>query len=256
MPEGPTRTPKRYPVIGVDISKVDYALAVRCIIEAARDIRPYLVSALAVHGVVTARQQPDMARAIAGFDLVTPDGQPVRAALNLLHHADLSDRVYGPTLMLKVCERAAAENLPIYLYGSTADVVSKLAHNLQATLPRLVVAGAEPSIFRALTPTESQELGQRVRDSGARLVFIGLGCPRQEQFAWDHRNLIGLPQICVGAAFDFHAGTKRQAPAWMQAFALEWLYRLGQEPRRLFKRYAVTNSIFLMALAQQWARRT
>lgn len=245
--------PARRTVVGVDISCTDYAEASACILAAARRRQPFLVTALAVHGVVEARRQPAMGRAIAGFDLVSPDGQPVRVALNLLHRAGLADRVYGPTLMLRVCEGAAAKGLPVYLYGSTPDVVETLARNLARRFPGLRIAGAEPSIFRPLSPDESRELADRIRQSGAALVFIGLGCPRQELFAFAHRDLIGLPQICVGAAFDFHAGTKRQAPRWMQDAALEWLFRLSQEPRRLLRRYAVTNSVFVLALARQWA---
>ncbi len=248
--------PRRLPVIGVPISRTDYAEATACILAAARARAPYLVTALAVHGVVEARRHPGMAAAIDAFDIVTPDGQPVRHALNLLHGARLADRVYGPTLTLRLCEAAAAEGLPIYLYGSTQAVVTRLSENLARQFPGLRIAGAGPSLFRALRPAESKDLAQRIRGSGAAMVFVGLGCPRQELFAFAHRDLIGLPQICVGAAFDFHAGTKRQAPRWMQDASLEWLFRLSQEPRRLFRRYAVTNTTFLLALARQWARRT
>lgn len=248
--------PVRRSVVGVPISVVDYSSTVTCILEAARGAVPYLVTALAVHGVVEARSRTDMADAVAGFDIVTPDGQPVRLALNLLHGANLGDRVYGPTLMLHLSERAAAESLPIYLYGSTREVVTELAGSLQRRFPSLVIAGVEPSLFRPISPEEGAELGERIRASGARIVFIGLGCPRQELFAWEHRDVIGLPQVCVGAAFDFHAGKKRQAPRWMQDHALEWLFRLSQEPRRLARRYAVTNTVFLLAVARQWVAGT
>lgn len=254
LPESDARTrPPRRSVVGVPVSVVDYAGTVACILAAAREAAPYLVTALAVHGVVEARSRTDMAQAIEGFDIVTPDGQPVRLALNLLHGADLGDRVYGPTLMIHVAERAAAESLPIYLYGSTREVVTDLADSLRRRFPSLAVAGAEPSVFRPISSQEGADLGARIRASGARIVFVGLGCPRQELFAWEHRDAIGLPQICVGAAFDFHAGKQRQAPRWMQDNALEWLFRLSQEPRRLARRYAVTNTAFVLALARQWA---
>lgn len=245
--------PERRSVGGVLVSVTDYAGATECVLAAARAARPFLVTALAAHGVVEARSRPEMGRAIEAFDLVTPDGQPVRLALNWLHGAGLADRVYGPTLMLAICARAAEEGLPVYLYGSTPEVVAALSRALVRAHPGLRIAGAEPSLFRPLTEAESLELGGRIRASGARLAFIGLGCPRQEMFAHAHRDVIGLPQICVGAAFDFHAGTKRQAPRWMQDHALEWLFRLCQEPRRLFRRYAVTNTLFLLALARQRA---
>lgn len=247
------RRPDRRTVVGAPISVTDYDEAVACILAAAHRKEPYLVTALAVHGVVETRSQPELRRAIEDFDIVTPDGQPVRLALNWFHRAGLADRVYGPTLTLRLCEQAAREGVPVYFYGSTAEVVGALATGMQRQFPGLRVAGAEPSVFRPLTPSESRELGERIRASGAGIVFIGLGCPRQELFAWAHREIIGRPMVCVGAAFDFHAGTKRQAPPWMQDHALEWLFRLSQEPRRLLRRYAVTNTIFLLALVRQWA---
>ncbi len=248
------RLPPRRRLADVAISVTDYTETAECILAAARAAKPCLVSALAVHGLIEARQHPDLARALDSFDIVTPDGQPVRLALNLLHRAGLRDRVYGPSLMLRVCEGAADEQLPIYLYGSTAQVVGALHGALRERFPGLVVVGAEPSLFRPLSDDESEALGRRIRASGARLVFVGLGCPRQELFSWQHRDIIGLPQICVGAAFDFLSGTKRQAPRWMQDHALEWLFRLCHEPRRLFRRYAVTNTLFLVAIARELIR--
>jgi exopolysaccharide biosynthesis WecB/TagA/CpsF family protein len=247
-------SPPRRSVVGAQISVTDYDGAVACILSAARRKVPYLVTALAVHGVVETRTRPELRTAIEDFDIVTPDGQPVRMALNWFHGASLADRVYGPTLTLRLCERAAAEGIPVYFYGSTPEVVAALARSLAARFPGLEVAGAEPSIFRPLTAAESEALGERIRASGAGIVFVGLGCPRQEIFAWENRDVIGRPMVCVGAAFDFHAGSKRQAPAWMQEHALEWLFRLSQEPRRLVRRYAVTNTVFVWALLRQWAR--
>ena len=249
----PPATPERRSVVGAPISVTDYDSAVACVLAAARRKAPYLVTALAVHGVVETRSRPEFRRAIEAFDIVTPDGQPVRMALNWFHRAGLSDRVYGPTLTLRLCEHAAREGIPVYFYGSTAEVVAALAGAMQDHYPELRVVGAEPSAFRPLAPAESRALGERIRASGAGIVFIGLGCPRQELFAWEHREIIGRPMVCVGAAFDFHAGTKRQAPAWMQDHALEWLFRLSQEPRRLFRRYAVTNTIFVWGLVRQGA---
>jgi N-acetylglucosaminyldiphosphoundecaprenol N-acetyl-beta-D-mannosaminyltransferase len=245
--------PPRYRVIGVPISATDYAGTVDRVLAAARSRTPFLVTALAVHGTVEATRDEGMKRAIEDFDIVAPDGQPVRIALNLLHAAELRDRVYGPSLMLKICEKAAQEDTSIYLYGSTEATVRRLEQALRSRFPTLRIAGAEPSIFRELTADESRALGERIRRSGAMILFVGLGCPRQEKFAAAHRNLLGLPQICIGAAFDFHAGTKAQAPQWMQDHALEWLFRLWQEPRRLLGRYFVTNNLFLWRLARQYA---
>jgi N-acetylglucosaminyldiphosphoundecaprenol N-acetyl-beta-D-mannosaminyltransferase len=163
--------------------------------------------------------------------------------------------VYGPELMIRLCRAAEAERVPIYLYGGSPEVVQRLHENLLRQFPALRIAGHESPPYRALTAEEDAALDDRIRASGARLVFIGLGCPKQDLFAYRHRHTIDAVQVCVGAAFDFHAGAKKMAPAFMQRNGLEWLYRLGQEPSRLWKRYLVTNSIFLGKLAVAMFRR-
>jgi len=243
--------PPRHSVFGVGVSATDYDQAVACIIAAGKARRPLLVTAFAAHGVVTASGDDAFRAMIDAFDLVTPDGQPVRHALNILHRAGLSDRVYGPTMTLKACEAAAREGVSVYLYGSTNDTVTRLGDALERMFPGIKIAGAEPSLFRPLTEQEDRDLVERIEASGAGIVLVGLGCPRQEKFVYDHRDSINAAMLAVGAAFDFHAGTKKQAPAWMQKWALEWLFRLSQEPRRLLRRYAVTNGLFLWKFALQ-----
>jgi exopolysaccharide biosynthesis WecB/TagA/CpsF family protein len=247
--------PAKHEVIGVPVSATDYAEAVELLTAAARQHRPAIATALAVHGTVEAAHDPALLAQVASFDLVLPDGQPVRWALNPLFRRKLRDRVYGPELMLRLCARAAAEGIGVYLYGSTGSTVGRLREALERRFPELRVVGCEPSLFRPLTAEEDQALVERIASSGAGFVFIGLGCPLQERFAFAHRRSIRAAQICVGAAFDFHAGTKRQAPRWMQDRGLEWLFRLGQEPRRLARRYLVTNSAFLWRLSCQFLGR-
>src|SRR5262249_44775858 len=162
-----------------------------------------------------------------------------RWALNLLHGAALTDRVYGPTLTLRVLARCAAEGLPVYLYGSTDETLGRLTQALQSQFPDLKVAGVEASKFRSVRPGEAAEIATRVADSGARLLLVGLGCPRQEVFTHALRQLLNMPIMAVGAAFDYHAGQLRKPPAWMQRYGLEWLWRLGLEPRRLWRRYLI-----------------
>jgi exopolysaccharide biosynthesis WecB/TagA/CpsF family protein len=223
--------------------------------NAARRRRGGLVTALAVHGVVEASTNPPLNKIVNDYDMVTPDGQPVRIALNALHDSQLASRVAGPDLMLLLCDRCEATGMPIYLYGSTEHVVETLRDQLVHRFPYLKIAGCEPSLFRPITETESQELAQRINASGAGIVFIGLGCPLQEKFAHQHRDLFEPVQFCVGAAFDFHAGLKRRAPQWMRDFWLEWFFRMMQEPGRLWKRYLTTNTLFILKLVQQWMRR-
>ena len=238
-------------VLGVLVDAVDYEAATARIMEAARERRPYAVTALAVHGVMTGVLDHAHNRRLNAFDLVTPDGQPVRFGLDLLHGAALPDRVYGPTLTLKVVQQAAAEGLPIYLYGSTQPTLDRLVPTLERMFPALKIAGVEASKFRASQPGEDAEIAERIKASGARLVLVGLGCPRQEIFTYAMRPLLDMPLLAVGAAFDYHAGLLRKPPAWMQRYALEWLWRLGLEPRRLWRRYVLLNPAYLARLAAQ-----
>jgi exopolysaccharide biosynthesis WecB/TagA/CpsF family protein len=238
-------------VLGVRIDVVDYAAAVERIVEAARASRPLAVSALAVHGLMTGVLDPVQRHRLNRFDLLVPDGQPVRWALNALHRARLKDRVYGPTLMLKTCERAAEEGLPIFLYGSTAEVLEELKANLLRRFPALRIAGMLPSRFRRLSAAERDETAAAIRASGAALTFVGLGCPRQEVWAFEMREALSMPVLAVGAAFNFHAGRLPQAPPSLQARGLEWFFRLVQEPRRLWKRYLLLNPLFLTLLFLQ-----
>jgi N-acetylglucosaminyldiphosphoundecaprenol N-acetyl-beta-D-mannosaminyltransferase len=241
-------------VLGVLVDAIDYEAATGRVLDAARDRRPLALTALAVHGVMTGVQDRAHGARLNGFDIVTPDGQPVRWALNLLHRARLTDRVYGPALTLRVLERCADEGLPVYFYGSTEATLDRLVSALQTTLPGLKIAGVEASKFRAVRPGEDVEIAERIRDSGARLVLVGLGCPRQEVFAYAMRPLLDMPLMAVGAAFDYHAGQLRRPPAWMQRYALEWLWRLGLEPGRLWRRYLLLNPAYLARLSAQKTR--
>jgi N-acetylglucosaminyldiphosphoundecaprenol N-acetyl-beta-D-mannosaminyltransferase len=238
-------------ILGVLIDAVDYEEAVEIIVRAAKERKPAAVSALAVHGLMTGTLDREQRFRLNHFDLLVPDGQPVRWVLNALHGKELPDRVYGPNLTLKVCARAAKERLPVYFYGSTPTIVAALQPALERRFPGLVVAGIEPSKFRHLTPEEKIELASRIRNSGAALVFVGLGCPRQEIFAYEFRNILSVPILAVGAAFPFLAGALPQAPAWMQNAGLEWFYRLLSEPRRLWRRYLFLNPAYLFLVALQ-----
>ena len=241
-------------VVGVLIDAVDYESAVERITAAAIEGRPYSVSALAVHGVMTGVGNAEHRYRLNNLDLVTPDGQPVKWALNLLHRTGLDDRVYGPTLMLEVCAEAARRDLPVYFYGSNQKVLDDLGSRLKERFPGFVVAGAEPSKFRPTSPEEKQVIASRIRSSGAKLVFVGLGCPRQETFAYEYRDALGMPVIAVGAAFDYHAGHKEEPPMWIQKRGLQWLHRLLQDPVRLWKRYLLLNPAYLSLLALQALR--
>ena len=241
-------------VLGVDVSRVDYERAVAVIIQAARERRSFGVGALAVHAVMEAYRSRELSEMLQRMDLLTPDGQPVRWAMNLLGAREVKDRVYGPTLMLKVCERAAAEGLPIFLYGSTQTVLSHLSQKLQQKFPGLMIAGMSSGRFRDSSRAEDEEDTRLITESGARIVMVGLGCPRQEKWVASHLGRIHAPMLAVGAAFDFNAGLKAQAPRILQDHGLEWLYRLAHEPRRLWRRYLILNPLFVLSFSQQLLR--
>jgi exopolysaccharide biosynthesis WecB/TagA/CpsF family protein len=153
--------------------------------------------------------------------------------------------------MLALCERLARENLPIYLFGSRAETLALLSRNLRRLFPALSIAGSQPGKFKILSTSERESIVRTIRDSGAALVFVGLGCPRQEIWAYENRPALSIPAVCVGAAFDFHAGTVAQAPPALQRVGLEWAYRLAREPKRLWRRYALYNPAYVAMIAAQ-----
>ncbi len=231
------------------MSATTYAETTERVLAAARQRLPAVVSAQAVHAVVTAAGDPELRAKVNRFDIVAPDGQPVRWALNALHGAGLRDRVRGPELMLRLCRAAAEEGISIFLYGSTPDVLEPLSARLQAWFPKLDIAGCRTPPFRPLSPAEEDDVARQIDASGAGIVLVGLGSPKQDHFAHAMQDRLRAVLVCVGAAFDFHAGKKRTAPPWMQRAGLEWLHRLCHEPRRLWRRYLFTNSLFLLKFA-------
>ena len=232
-------------VLGILVNAVNYEAAVSKILAAASAGKPMSVSALAVHGVMTGVLDSTHRYRLNHIDLVLPDGQPVRWALNLLYNTKLPDRVCGPDAMLQICERAAEEGLSIYLYGSKASVLEALSRNLCQRFPKLIIAGTQPSKFRQVSPQEKQETAQQIRNSGAAITFVGLGCPRQEVWAYEYRDDLSMPLIAVGAAYDFHAGNLAKSPEILSKIGLEWLFRMIKEPKRLWKRYVFLNPLYV-----------
>ena len=238
-------------LLGVLINAVDYEAAVTAIMLAAREKRGFAVSALAVHGVMTGVSSLQHRYRLNSLDLVTPDGQPVRWGLNILHKTRLSDRVYGPTLTVQVMHECARAGISIYLYGTTEKMLGELRKALALKIPNLLIAGSEPSCFRPIVEAERTEIAHRIRASGAGVTFVGIGCPRQEIWAYEFRSLLSMPVLAVGAAFPFIAGSLPQAPRWMQNRGLEWLFRLKAEPKRLWRRYVLLNPMYLALVGLQ-----
>ncbi len=214
--------------------------------------RGYLTAA-AVNLIMLAQEEPETLAAVLAATLAVPDGQPLVWALHALGHARAT-RVYGPDLMAKFCARAATTGTSIYLYGGR-DAPSRalLEDRLRARFPGLRIAGGSSPPFRTLTAAEDEYEIAMINDSDAAVVWVGTGQPRQEQWMHRMRSRLSPPLLVgVGAAFDFHAGLVSQAPPWMQRNGLEWTYRLSREPRRLWRRYARYNPLFVAGFARQY----
>ena len=242
-------------VIGVPLALTDYDGTLDWIDAAvASRHRGYLCVA-ATHTVMAAREDAGLAEAVRGADFTVPDGQPLVWALNLLGHR-VADRVYGPELMDRACARAARAGQNFYLYGGrNQGALAQLARVLRLRHAGLQIVGGHVPPFRELTDAEEEAVAADIRRTGADVVWVGIGVPKQEKWMARMRHRLDAPVLVgVGAAFDFHAGLIPQAPAWMQRLGLEWLFRLVQEPRRLWRRYLRYNPRFVLGFAVQYAR--
>lgn len=236
---------EKFALFGINYSATDYTQSSKLIIEKASSNSSFGVTALAVHGLIETYRSSSLRVLVNKIDLIVPDGQPIRWALNSFFKAGLRDRVYGPTLTLKVLESANNLNLKIYLFGSTEVTCQKFSTFILKNYPNVQLVGIHVDRFREATEAEDVEDIKKINTSGAHIVMVGRGCPRQEIWVSNHLGKVNAVMMAVGAAFDFHAGTVKQAPKWMQDHGLEWFFRLIQEPRRLWKRYLLTNSIFI-----------
>jgi N-acetylglucosaminyldiphosphoundecaprenol N-acetyl-beta-D-mannosaminyltransferase len=231
-------------VLGMRVDATSYEDASRRVIRWAREGKSSYVCVASVHMVMEAFDSEAFRQVVNGADLVTPDGRPLVWALGSLGIRSPS-QVRGTDLTMHVVERAARENVPIALYGGTPDVLESFVRVLREHYPKVPVVCQIAPPFRPLTPEEDEAMTREIADSGARIVFVGIGCPKQEKWMEAHKERIPAVMLGVGAAFDFHAGRVRQAPRWMQAAGLEWMFRLAMDPRRLWKRYARHNPRFV-----------
>ncbi|MFY9509559.1 MAG: WecB/TagA/CpsF family glycosyltransferase [Rubrivivax sp.] len=243
------------PVLGAPIDVLDAGAAVQRISRWARARESRYVCICNAHSVVTASADPAFRHAVEAADMATADGAPVAWMLRRQGAAE-QRRVSGPDLMLDYCAHAAATGEALYLYGSTEATLAALRRQLLLRWPALRIAGCESPPFRPATADETAETVRRINASGAGTVWVSLGCPKQELWMAARRGDVQAVMVGVGAAFDFHAGTVARAPQWMRSAGLEWLHRLCSEPRRLWRRYLVTNTAFVLgALRQLWGRR-
>ena len=232
-------------VLGAHIDAMSWNDAINCLIGWVRAHESRYVCICNVHSVVTAYQDNVFKSVLNQADMATPDGAPVAWALRKTGFAG-QQRINGPDLMWRYCQRAETIGQSVYFYGSTVDTLALLLARLKADFPKLIIGGHYSPPFLALTEDEDAAVVERINASSAGMVFVSLGCPKQEMWMAAHRGKINAVMIGVGAAFDYHAGTIKRAPLWMQYAGLEWFYRLVSEPRRLWRRYLVTNTVYMM----------
>lgn len=239
-----------FPVFESPIDVIDWQGAVSRIAgwAAARESR--YVCICNAHSVVTATSDVTFAAAIQQADMATPDGAPV-AWLIGRQTGQAQQRINGPDLMWRYLAEGARQGGPVFLYGATEETLQILCARLTDTFPDLQIAGTYSPPFRPLTAEEDARVVEMINASGATTVWVSLGCPKQEKWMAAHRGQIRAVMIGVGAAFDYHAGTLKRAPLWMQRNGLEWLHRLASEPGRLWKRYLITNLLFIFLAARQ-----
>ncbi len=228
-----------------------YADAVSQILDWAGEPPARYVCVATVHMVMEAYDDRRFQRIVNDADLVTPDGMPLVWALRLLG-VRAASRVYGPDLVPALCGEAAAQHVPVGFYGGSPEVLERMLAEVRRRWPSLSIGYSWSPPFRPLTVAEDAEVVEQINQSGVRLLFVGIGCPKQERWMAEHRNRVALVMVGVGAAFDFLAGAKQQAPRFLQRAGLEWCFRLVTEPRRLWRRYLYHNPRYLGLFARQW----
>jgi len=250
----PTRSARRTaPVLGIPVDLIDWDTAIDRICSWAEAHEPRYVSICDAHSIVRASRDAAHGRHIRAADMVTPDGWPV--AWMLRRTADPGQqRINGPDLMGRLLDAAEDRGLGIYLYGTTDATLDRLCAALARSHPRLRIVGRHSPPFRPLTPQEDAADIAHINASGAHLVMTGLGCPKEDRWMFEHRPAVRAVTLGIGAGIDFHAGTVSRAPQWMRDHGLEWFYRLAQEPRRLWRRYLVHNTLFVWGALGQFAR--
>jgi len=243
---------QRQNILGIGVSTINMDQAVTAIEEQIARRCPGYVCITGVHGVMESQRDERLRRIHNEAALVTPDGMPLVWLLKLCGWRHVA-RVYGPDLMLALCQQSAARGYRHYLYGGTDEVLGHLTANLCRRFPGLQIVGAHAPPFRPLTEAEDEAIVHAINRAAPDVVWVGLGTPKQEAWMAAHLGRLEAPVLVgVGAAFDFHAGTKRQAPTWMQQSGLEWLFRLASEPRRLWRRYLINNPLFVCLVISQF----
>ncbi len=237
-------------IVAIDVNATLLEHAGQQVIDWAQQSTGRYVCVSNVHMCMEAFDDPFYAAMVNGADLIVPDGRPLVWAQQLLGEHEPS-QVRGYDLTIAVCREAEEQNLAVGFYGSTPEVIEFAAASLMADFPQLNISYTYSPPFRALTDAEDRAVVEAINASGVQILFVGLGCPKQEIWMAEHREQLQCVMLGVGAAFDFIAGNKRHAPHWMQRLGLEWVFRLASEPRRLWKRYLKHNPMFVWYLGRQ-----
>jgi N-acetylglucosaminyldiphosphoundecaprenol N-acetyl-beta-D-mannosaminyltransferase len=255
QPAAAPTAPREVSVLGVPLALTDYERTMDWMDAAIAHGDKGYICVAATHTIMVCHEDPELREAVLNSSLTVPDGQPLVWAMNALG-GDLSDRVYGPDLMARYCERAARNGTRMYLYGGrNQGALVQLALNLRQRFAGVKIVGGYSPPFRDLSEEEEDALVEQINRTKADVIWVGVGAPKQEKWMAAMRPRLDAPVLVgVGAAFDFHAGLVPQAPEWMQAAGLEWLYRMAQEPRRLGPRYVRYNPRFVTSFARQYAR--
>ncbi len=242
-------------VVSIDVSIVDYAGALRHMIALGKQRQPSYGCFSNVHMVIEAQRSVPFQQMVNNATFAFADGMPLVFALKWLYGIR-QERIAGMDFMPDVLKACNDEMLSVFLFGSTDDVLLKLERLIKQEYANVRVAGKVSPPFRNLSTEENQRYINQINDSGANIVLVGLGCPKQETWMAQHSARINAVLLGVGGAFGLYAGSAKRAPEWMRNVGLEWMYRLAQEPKRLFKRYAVTNTLFVWLLIKQLVRNT
>lgn len=245
---------ERVRVVSLDADVVTHESAVERVVELVENGEGGYVCFSTVHMVMEAHDSAKFAERVNGADMIVTDGMPI-VWMQKLQGREAASRVRANDLMILLCRRAETENLTVGFYGGTPEVVDDILKRAKTDFPGLDVVYAYSPPFRPLSPEEDAKVTREINAASPDILFMGLGCPKQENWMADHRDALSAVTLGVGASFDFFAGNVKESPEWLGRLGLEWLYRLTQEPRRLWRRYLILNPRFVWQAARQLATR-
>jgi N-acetylglucosaminyldiphosphoundecaprenol N-acetyl-beta-D-mannosaminyltransferase len=237
-------------ILGSRVDHINYDELIQRVMDWAQDERSHYVCAATAHMIMEAYDSDEFRQILNSADLITPDGMPLVWLLRWLGGKE-QEQVCGPQFTTVICEAAAQNQIPIGFYGGSPETLRDMVSNLKKNFPDLNIVYVYSPPYRPLTPAEDAAISREIQNSGAKILFVGLGCPKQERWMAGHKNRFDAVMLGVGAAFDFHAGRLKRAPRWIRKLGFEWVFRLMMEPRRLWKRYLKHHPRFMALVTMQ-----